>query len=330
MVNIYDEKILFYKNVIDNIQCAINKYKLMNSLNTNDYNNCIESLEKVINLLNSISNENIINDLQYINNSLSSIIKNYGIYNFFNGVGQFLSLFWATLCSLKFFSASISKIFSQLFDMGNRTLPVAALISLSIGAVLALQTGIQLSEYGIQDRIGGIVGVSLCTELAPVMAAILMAGRVGSSITAEISTMSVYEEISALKTMDIDPVKYLVLPRFVACLIALPFLVIYMDLIGWLGGSFVSNMNQTISVSFSAFYNDLSQVVTFSDIASGLIKSIFFSITISITSCLVGLTTEGGPREIGTSVTKSVVASFIAILILDYILTRFLILVGLL
>ena len=89
-------------------------------------------------------------------------------------------------------------------------------------------------------------------------------------------------------------------------------------------------MNQTISVSFSAFYNDLSQVVTFSDIASGLIKSIFFSITISITSCLVGLTTEGGPREIGTSVTKSVVASFIAILILDYILTRFLILVGLL
>ena len=253
-----------------------------------------------------------------------------GIYNFFNGVGQFLSLFWATLCSLKFFSKSLNKIFSQLFDMGNRTLPVAALISLSIGAVLALQTGIQLSEYGIQDRIGGIVGVSLCTELAPVMAAILMAGRVGSSITAEISTMSVYEEISALKTMDIDPVKYLVLPRFVACLIALPFLVIYMDLIGWLGGSFVSNMNQTISVSFSAFYNDLSQVVTFSDIASGLIKSIFFSITISITSCLVGLTTEGGPREIGTSVTKSVVASFIAILILDYILTRFLILVGLL
>ncbi len=82
MVNIYDEKILFYKNVIDNIQCAINKYKLMNILNTNDYNSCIESLEKVINLLNSTSNENIINDLQYINNSLSSIIKNYGIYNF--------------------------------------------------------------------------------------------------------------------------------------------------------------------------------------------------------------------------------------------------------
>ena len=82
MVNIYDEKILFYKNVIDNIQCAINKYKRLNILNTNDYNNCIESLEKVINLLNSTSNENIINDLQYINNSLSSIIKNYGIYNF--------------------------------------------------------------------------------------------------------------------------------------------------------------------------------------------------------------------------------------------------------
>ena len=109
-----------------------------------------------------------------------------GIYNFFNNVGKFLSLFWETILSLKFFSSSIDKILSQLFEMANRTLPVAALISLSIGAVLALQTGIQLSSYGIQDKIGGIVGVSLCTELAPVMAAILMAGRVGSSITAEI------------------------------------------------------------------------------------------------------------------------------------------------
>lgn len=253
-----------------------------------------------------------------------------GIYNFFNNVGKFLSLLWETILSLKFFSSSIDKILSQLFEMANRTLPVAALISLSIGAALALQTGIQLSSYGIQDKIGGIVGVSLCTELAPVMAAILMAGRVGSSITAEISTMSVYEEIAALKTMDIDPVKYLVLPRFVACLVALPFLVIYMDIIGWLGGSIVSNLNQSISVSFSSFYQDLSQVVTFADIASGLIKAIFFAITISITSCLVGLITQGGPREIGLSVTKSVVASFISILILDYILTRFLILVGLL
>ena len=92
----------------------------------------------------------------------------------------------------------------------------------------------------------------------------------------------------------------------------------------------MTNLNQSISVSFSSFYQDLSQVVTFADIASGLIKAIFFAITISITSCLVGLITQGGPREIGLSVTKSVVASFISILILDYILTRFLILVGLL
>jgi len=142
--------------------------------------------------------------------------------------------------------------------------------------------------------------------------------------------MNIYEEISALKTMKIDPVRYLVLPRFLACLVTLPFLVIYMDLIGWLGGSFISSMNQSISVSFSSFYNDLSQVVKVSDIAVGLIKSIFFAITISIASCSIGLLAKGGPREIGSSVTKSVVASFISILILDYFLTRLLILVGLL
>ena len=201
------------------------------------------------------------------------------------GIGEFLQLLWETLKSIKYFSSSSDKFLFQVFDMGNRTLPVAALISLSIGSVLALLTGIQLSGYGIEDKIGGIVGISLCTELAPVMAAILMAGRVGSSITAEISSMNIYEEISALKTMKIDPVRYLVLPRFLACLVTLPFLVIYMDLIGWLGGSFISSMNQSISVSFSSFYNDLSQVVKVSDIAVGLIKSIFFAITISIASC---------------------------------------------
>ena len=188
------------------------------------------------------------------------------------GIGEFLQLLWETLKSIKYFSSSSDKFLFQVFDMGNRTLPVAALISLSIGSVLALLTGIQLSGYGIEDKIGGIVGISLCTELAPVMAAILMAGRVGSSITAEISSMNIYEEISALKTMKIDPVRYLVLPRFLACLVTLPFLVIYMDLIGWLGGSFISSMNQSISVSFSSFYNDLSQVVKVSDIAVGLIK----------------------------------------------------------
>ncbi len=142
--------------------------------------------------------------------------------------------------------------------------------------------------------------------------------------------MKIYEEISALETMNIDPVRYLVLPRFLACIVTLPFLVIYMDLIGWLGGSFVSSMNQTISVSFSSFYNDLSQVVKISDIAVGIIKSLFFAVTISIVSCSVGLLASGGPREIGNSVTKSVVASFISILVLDYFLTRLLILVGLL
>ena len=164
------------------------------------------------------------------------------------GIGEFLQLLWETLKSIKYFSSSSDKFLFQVFDMGNRTLPVAALISLSIGSVLALLTGIQLSGYGIEDKIGGIVGISLCTELAPVMAAILMAGRVGSSITAELSSMNIYEEISALKTMKIDPVRYLVLPRFLACLVTLPFSYIYG--FDWMAWRFFYLFDESINISF--------------------------------------------------------------------------------
>jgi phospholipid/cholesterol/gamma-HCH transport system permease protein len=161
------------------------------------------------------------------------------------------------------------------------------------------------------------------------MASILVAGRVGSAMTAEIGSMSVYQEIDALKTMDIDPVRFLVMPRFLASFIALPILVIYMDVIGWFGGAVVSAANPEIGVSFDVYYRNLSEFVEFSDVLNGLVKAAVFGIIISIVCCYVGLKTKGGPREIGTAVTRAVVLSFILILIFDYFITRVLLLLDL-
>jgi phospholipid/cholesterol/gamma-HCH transport system permease protein len=141
--------------------------------------------------------------------------------------------------------------------------------------------------------------------------------------------MSVYEEIDALRTMDINPVRFLVMPRFLASFITLPFLVIYMDVIGWFGGAVVSAVNPDIHVSFSVYYRNLGELVDFRDVLNGLVKAMVFGIIISTVCCYVGLKTKGGPREIGTSVTKAVVLSFILILIFDYYITRLLILLNL-
>jgi len=136
--------------------------------------------------------------------------------------------------------------------------------------------------------------------------------------------MKVYEEIDALKTMNIDPVEYLVLPRMVAIAIALPTLVVFAIPVGWFGGALVCDFNQRIDVGFGSYFQNLREVVEFSDVASGVFKAFIFALIIGIVSCHQGLVTRGGPRGIGRSTTKAVVNSIVLVLILDYFLTRFL------
>jgi phospholipid/cholesterol/gamma-HCH transport system permease protein len=190
--------------------------------------------------------------------------------------------------------------------------------------VIALQTGPVLAERGLSSAIGGLVGLSVCKELAPVMMAVLIAGRIGSAMAAEIGSMRVYQEIDALRTMNINPIHYLVLPRMVAISIALPILVIFAILIGWFGGGMVAVYNEKISLTFQAFLSNLRDIVDLGDVLNGLFKSFVFAVVIGIVSCHQGLVTIGGPRGIGRSVTKAVVNSIVLILILDYFLTRFL------
>ena len=247
-----------------------------------------------------------------------------GVMAFFRITGGLLGLFIETLYWCKSAISNSDKVFAQLYVIGNQTLPVGALIALFSGGVLALQAGPTLAQFGLEENVGGLVGLSLAKEIGPIMASILIAGRVGSAMAAELASMSVYEEIDALKTMDINPVRYLVMPRFIAMVLALPVLVIYMDVIGWFGGALVALVNPEVHLSLDVYYRNLSELVDFIAVLNGLIKAMFFGVIISIVCCYVGLETKGGPREIGNSVTKAVVMSFVLVLVSDYYITRIL------
>jgi phospholipid/cholesterol/gamma-HCH transport system permease protein len=241
----------------------------------------------------------------------------------FHQIGEIIILFWQTLETLPQAWRQRRKIYDQLFHIGNSSLLMVCILSAFIGGVLALQTGPVLVERGISSVLGGMVGLSMCKELAPVMMAILIAGRVGSAMSAELGSMKVYEEIDALKTMNIDPVQYLVLPRMIAIAVALPMLVIFSIPVGWFGGALVCELNPKIAVGFDTYFQNLRDVVEVSDVFNGIFKSFIFALAIGIISCQQGLVTRGGPRGIGRSVTKAVVNSIVLILILDYFLTRF-------
>lgn len=246
------------------------------------------------------------------------------IIRLLRGTGEALFLLVEAVWACRWAPLNLPKIFTQMAEIGVATLPITAMVALFIGGVLALQTGSVLVDFGIQGTLGGIVGVSMVKELGPVMTAILVTGRMGSAMAAEIGAMSVYQEIDALKTMNIDPVRFLVMPRLLATVIVLPVLVIYADVIGWIGGGIVSSVNHRINIPFNLYMRNLTDVVDFDDIINGLIKAMVFGLIIAVTCCYVGLRTSGGPREVGQSVTKAVVVSFVLILISDYIVTRML------
>jgi len=242
----------------------------------------------------------------------------------FQNVGEMIVLFWQTLLALPLTWRQRQKVFDQFFEIGNASLLMVCILSFFIGGVIALQTGPLLVERGLGSYVGGVVGFSICKELAPVMMSILIAGRIGSAMAAEIGSMRVYQEIDALRTMNISPIHYLVLPRLVAIAVALPLLVTFSILVGWLGGAVVSVANDRIALSFPAFFSALRDVVEIKDVANGVFKSFIFALIIAVVSCHQGLITRGGPRGIGRSVTKAVVNSIVLIVIFDYLLTRIL------
>ena len=242
----------------------------------------------------------------------------------FENIGEMVLLFWRTLLALPLAWRQRQKIFDQFFEIGNASLLMVCILSFFIGGVLSLQIGPFMADKGLTSYLGGIVGYAHARELAPVMMAILIAGRIGSAMAAEIGSMRVYQEIDALRTMNINPIHYLVLPRLVAIAFALPMLVIFAIVVGWFGGAVVAAVNTHIGISYQGFFTDLRNVVQIKDVVNGVFKSFCFALIIGVISCHQGLITIGGPRGIGRSVTKAVVNSIVMIVIFDYILTRIL------
>src|SRR5271157_2860319 len=214
----------------------------------------------------------------------------------FENVGEIVLLFWRTLLSLPLAWRHRQKVFEQFFEIGNASLLMVCMLSFFIGGVIALNFGPALVERSLANAVGGVVGLAIAKELAPVMMAILIAGRIGSAMAAEIGSMRVYQEIDALRTMNINPVHYLVMPRVIAIAVALPLLVVFAILVGWLGGAVVAETNTHIAVPFQAFWANLRDVVELKDVVNGVFKSFCFAMIIGVVSCHQGLATIGGPR----------------------------------
>ncbi len=236
-------------------------------------------------------------------------------------LGEITRLAGATLRATVYVVADRQRVAVQLVRIGTDALLIGALLSLFVGMVLVVQAADQLREVS-QGVLGPLVGLAMTKELGPVMMAFLMAGRAGSAIAAELGSMTVYDEISALRTMDIDPVRYLAMPRVVAATLALPLLVLYADFIGVWGGAAVIAIDPAIKITVNEYFARMLEWVHFRDVVVGLMKSLAFGTIASLIPCAFGFRARGGTEGIATATTAAVVWSFIMILVFDFLIVR--------
>lgn len=224
------------------------------------------------------------------------------------------TLFWVPVLPLR-----KRQILEHMSRIGVDSLPIVFLISLFTGMVLSLQSAYQMQRFSAEMYIASLVAFSMTRELGPVLTALIVAGRVGASITAEIGTMKVTEQIDALETLATNPVRYLVVPRFLAMMIMLPLLTIYSDVIGIFGGYTIGVYK--LGISHAMYMKNTWNPLKYKDLFTGLIKSFFFAIIICIVACFEGMKAEGGAEGVGRSTTSSVVVSFILIIASDCFFT---------
>jgi len=208
----------------------------------------------------------------------------------------------------------------QMEQIGVRSLGVAGITTIFTGMVLALQTALSLPSLGVKYYIGSVVAKSLVRELGPVLTALIVGGRIGAGMTAEIGTMKVTEQIDALRSMAADPVKKLVAPKLVATLVMLPALTVIGDALGILGGLIVASL--TLDLTPGLYVKDVLDTLNFGDVFSGIAKSVFFAYFITMVGCYNGLNTTGGADGVGRATTNTVVLAAILVLVSDFFLTK--------
>lgn len=215
-----------------------------------------------------------------------------------------------------------SRLGTQLFVVGTRSAPVLGLTGAFIGAILALEMYDQFAAFGQEFRLGAVVNISIVKQIGPVLAAVMLAGRVGCSLTAELGSMRVTDQLDAMRVMAADPVRVLVAPRFVSCVLMIPVLTVVSNLCGVFGGWFITV--GLYGVSGDRYWDFTQWFVDWFDVANGLIKSIFFGAAIALISCYKGFTCRPGAQGVGRATTEAFVTSFVAIVIINLVLAKFL------
>ena len=209
-------------------------------------------------------------------------------------------------------------IIPNFYQIGVLSLPVVALTGTFIGMVLAVQSYTQFERIGMETRLGAMINMSLVRELGPVLAATMLAGRVGSSMAAELGTMTVTEQIDALSSIGANPIHYLVVPRFLGCLVLIPMLTIMADFMGIVGGAVYSIY--LLKIDFHHYIYNAQEFVGLFDFFAGVFKSLFFGAAIAIIACHRGFHCDPGAEGVGRAATSAFVVSFVAILLLDLLL----------
>jgi phospholipid/cholesterol/gamma-HCH transport system permease protein len=214
----------------------------------------------------------------------------------------------------------LGSIMREIEYIGINSLTVVNVIALFTGMVLALQTAYALSRFGAKGFIGVVVAISLVREIGPVFAGIMVGGRVGSGIAAEIGSMKVTEQIDAIRVMGANPVKKLVVPKLIATVVSLPLLTIVADILGIVGGLLISVMELQVNAYY--YFTTILENISLHDVASGVGKTFFFGLIIAVIGCYQGMTTTGGTVGVGRSTTTTVVVISILILVSDFFLTK--------
>lgn len=210
------------------------------------------------------------------------------------------------------------RIWVQMYEIGLKSVPVVMITGGFVGMTLAIQSYMQFKGIGMQDRLGSVINTAVVKELGPVLAAVMLAGRIGGAMTAELGTMKVTEQIDAYHVMGTDPLKFLVAPRFLACLFLMPLLIVYTDIMGILGGYVISVYH--LDISSDAYWRFSASGVEKWDIFTGIIKGFFFGAFIALIACFKGFHCNRGAQGVGKACTEAFVSSFVAILMINFVL----------
>ena len=238
--------------------------------------------------------------------------------------GEFVQLGLDTGRALARPRPPIRETLRQAEAIGVRSTTIVVITAVFTGMVLSLQTAFALSRFGATPYVGSIVGLALLRELGPVLAALMVGGRVGAGITAELGSMQVTEQVDAIRAMGADPVQKLVLPCVLAATLMLPLLTVLADVLGIAGGMVIADLQYAIAPSF--YLQTVTTTVTIGDFFAGVTKTFFFGWLIAMIGCFVGLGTSGGTEGVGRATTRAVVAASIGILVSDFFLTKLLLL----